>query len=102
MGQIWLFLSALAAHWLFTFGGIALVIFGLIEKYRHKETEKRVYWGVAVALLVVASYQAWLDEHNNTANVIDQRKQAEIDKNRLQAESDDKQRQIDYLKAHQT
>jgi hypothetical protein len=58
------------AHWLFTFGGIAMVAFGLWEKYKHKETAKWMFWGFAVLLLLVAFYQAWLDEHHNTAVVI--------------------------------
>jgi hypothetical protein len=98
--DILLFLSALAAHWLFTFGGVALVAFGVIEKYRHKETHKRIYWGVAVGLLMVASYQAWNDEHRNTEDVIKQRQQAEIDKNVARSQADERQKQIEYLAAH--
>jgi hypothetical protein len=88
MDKIMLFVSAVAAHWLFTFGGIAMVAFGLYEKYKHKETAKWVFWGFAVVLLLVAFYQAWGDEHSNSALLIEQKASAwsqfnQCDKERL-------------------
>jgi hypothetical protein len=70
MSNVILFISAVVAHWLVTFGGVAMVGFGLWEKYKHKETAKWIFWGLAVVLLVVAFYQAWSDEHHNTEVVI--------------------------------
>jgi len=37
MSEIMVFVSAVANHWLFTFGGIAMVAFGVWKKYRRKE-----------------------------------------------------------------
>jgi hypothetical protein len=76
MDKFMLFVSAVAAHWLFTFGGIAMVVFGLYEKFKHKETAKWVFWGLAVVLLLVAFYQAWSDEHANAAVVIEEKARA--------------------------
>jgi hypothetical protein len=101
MPQVMLFFSALIAHWLFTFGGVALVLFGLYEKSRHKETHKRVYWGVAVILLFVASYQAWLDEHHNAEAVIRDKMQLAVDNGGLKQSVGDKDSEIEYLRTHQ-
>lgn len=99
---VMLFLSALMAHWLFTFGGVAMVAFGLYEKYRHKEPQKRLFWGVAIALLVIASYQAWLDEHHNADTVISQRRAADIENGVLRGRLEEKDKEIEYLTTHQT
>jgi hypothetical protein len=101
MPQVMLFFSALIAHWLFTFGGVALVLFGLYEKSRHKETQKRLYWGVAAILLFVASYQAWLDEHHNAEAVIRDKMQLAIENSGLKQSGKDKDSEIEYLRTHQ-
>ena len=76
MDKFMLFVSAVVAHWMVTFGGVAMVIIGLIERYKHKETTKWIFWGSAAVLLLVAFYQAWSDEHSNTQAVIAEKAQA--------------------------
>ena len=60
-----LFIGALVNHWLFSFGGVVLVIIAVIERLRNKDTEAWVFWGAALVCLIVACYGAWVDEHNN-------------------------------------
>ena len=50
-----------------------MVAFGLFEKFRHKETAKWLFWGLATVLLLVAFYQAWSDEHRNSQVLIDEK-----------------------------
>jgi len=58
-----LYLYAVSGHWLFSFGGIVLVAFALYEKYLHKITPSRWFWGLAALCIFVATFQAWSDEH---------------------------------------
>lgn len=116
MDAVMLFVSAVMAHWLFTFGGIAMVAFGLYEKLNEKDTEKWIFWGLAVVLLLVAFYQAWSDEHRNTQAVIQERQAAIIAQNRAEALNGEKDRElagkdhelaykqeeIEYLRSHQS
>jgi hypothetical protein len=60
-----LFIAALVSHWLFSFGGVVLVIIAVIERLRKKDTEAWVFWGAALVCLFIACYGAWVDEHNN-------------------------------------
>lgn len=68
-----LFLGALVNHLLFTFGGVALMIFALIEKLRKKDTEAWVFWGVGLVCVFMACYGAWVDEHSNATVVISEK-----------------------------
>lgn len=65
-----LYLGALVNHLLFTFGGVVLMIFAIIEKLRKKDTEAWIFWGAAIACIFIACYGAWVDEHNNASAVI--------------------------------
>jgi len=102
------YLYAVFAHWLTTFGGIAVLAFLLYEKYWKKETHAKVFWWTAFALLCVSFYQAWLDEHRNLQTVISEKAQLSSEAGGLQirmeakdAELLDKQSQIDWLRNHQ-
>ncbi len=68
-----LFLGAVVNHWLFSFGGVGLMILAIIEKVRKKDTEAWIFWGGALACLFIACYGAWVDEHNNTTAVISEK-----------------------------
>jgi hypothetical protein len=61
-----LYLLAVGGHWLLSFGGIALVGFALYEKYYKKVTPRAWFWGLAVLLFFVATFQAWQDEYQKT------------------------------------
>jgi hypothetical protein len=65
-----LFLGALANHLLFSFGGVALMVFAIVEKVRKKDTEAWLFWGAALVCLFIACYGAWVDEHNNASILI--------------------------------
>lgn len=56
MSELVQFVAAVADHWFFTFGGVAMVGFGVWEKYKHKETAKWVFWTAAVCLLLVVFF----------------------------------------------
>jgi hypothetical protein len=58
-----LYLYSVLDHWLFSFGGIALVVFALYEKYRQKITPSKWFWGLAALCIFIATFQAWSDEH---------------------------------------
>ena len=76
MASLFLYLYAVAAHWLFTFGGIAVLGFLIYEKYWRKETPSRWFWAIAIICLWIGFYQAWLDEHHNLTTVIDEKAKA--------------------------
>lgn len=61
-----LFLLAVLGHWVASFGGIALLIFALYEKYWKKVTPNTWFWGLAAVLLFYATFQAWRDEYGKT------------------------------------
>ncbi len=61
--DIRLWLSAIFDHWLFSWGGIGLMVIAMIEKYREKPISKRIFSFLALACLVAAMFQAWDDEH---------------------------------------
>jgi hypothetical protein len=65
-----LFIGAVAAHWMASFGGVFLMIVAIIEKLRHKEVNAWVFWSGAFVCMLVAFYGAWVDEHHNTEQVI--------------------------------
>src|ERR1700730_9187453 len=58
-----LYLYSVLDHWLFSFGGIALVTFALYEKYRQKITPNKWFWGLAALCIFVATFQAWSDAY---------------------------------------
>lgn len=41
--MVGLFFGAVVNHWLFSFGGVVLVIIAIIEKLRHQETKAWVF-----------------------------------------------------------
>lgn len=71
-----LFFGAIVNHWLFSFGGVALLIYAIIEKIRQKDVEAWVFWGGALLCLFVACYGAWVDEHHNADAVIAEKARA--------------------------
>jgi hypothetical protein len=71
-----LFFGALVNHWIFSFGGVVLVIFAVVEKIRQKNTEAWAFWGGAILCLFIACYGAWVDEHQNTQTVIAEKARA--------------------------
>lgn len=73
MADLGLYLGSMFAHWMETFGGVALLLFALYEKYRKKETPSRLFWVAALILLGVASFQAWKDEHHNSEVLISEK-----------------------------
>ena len=100
---LYLFISNLFSH-AFAWIGAVLTVIGVIEKLTNKTIAISPKWVVVLGavFLSIGSFQAWRDEHNNTQAVIEQRRQAEIDKGVLQGKLDDKQSRIEYLEAHQT
>jgi hypothetical protein len=70
LAKLFLYLSAVGNHWLFSFGGVALVVIAIIETARKKKVAERIFWVLAAICLFIAFYQAWLDEHHNTEVVI--------------------------------
>ncbi len=100
--MIWPFLRSLFGH-TFSYVGAALVLAGALEKILNKRFLLTPKWLLVAGLLClyVGGSQAWKDEHKNTQTVIAQRKQAEIDKNALQAKLEESQRQVELLKTHQ-
>jgi hypothetical protein len=69
--SIFPFLSNVFSHHLAWIGGI-LTIIGLIEKVRDASVPipRPVIWWSVGLLLFVASYEAWMDEHQNAAVLI--------------------------------
>lgn len=99
--MIWLFLRSLFSH-TFSYVGAVLVLAGAYVKISNKVLLLAPKWLLlaGVVFLSVGGSQAWKDEHKNTATVIAQRQQAEIQKNALQAKLDESQNQLAYLRAH--
>ncbi|MFZ0311415.1 MAG: hypothetical protein WAL85_01790 [Candidatus Korobacteraceae bacterium] len=101
--MFWLFLRSLFSH-TFTYVGAALLIAGLYATISNRVLLLAPKWFLLAGFfcLYLGGSQAWKDEHRNTESVIAQRKQTEIEKNVLQAQLDLKDRQLAYLRAHQT
>lgn len=57
-----LYLYSVLDHWVFSFGGIVLLLFALYEKYYRKTTPNRWFWGLAALCIFIATFQAWNDE----------------------------------------
>jgi hypothetical protein len=109
MENVFDYLYAVGAHWLFTFGGIAVLLFLLYEKYERQETSPKIFWGIAVLLLCVGFYQAWLDEHHNAATVIAEKAVLSASNNTLEARVEEKdiqlsrnESEIEWLREHQS
>jgi len=71
MVSLFLFLSNLFGHTLAWIGGI-LTLIGIIEKFTNKALiiRRSLIWWSAGGLLLIASFQAWLDEHHNVTTLI--------------------------------
>jgi len=65
-----LFVGAIVAHWMFSFGGVVLTALAIIEKLRHKDTKVWVFWGAALTCLFISCYGAWTDEHHNAQDAM--------------------------------
>lgn len=100
--MIFIFIRSLFSH-TFSYVGAALVLAAALEKILNKRFLLPPKWLLVAGLLClfVGGSQAWKDEHKNTESVVAQRKQADIDKNALQAKLDESQRQVEFLKTHQ-
>lgn len=67
--EIFEYALAVADHWFFWFGGIVLVVFELVKRIpRWKDRAEKsfspaVFWGGAVVCMLIATFQAWRDEH---------------------------------------
>lgn len=70
------FVHAVFAHWI-SLVGVVLTAMSFIQPWIEKRFPKtRVFkglWAVGVALLLVALYDAWLDEHHNAEVLISER-----------------------------
>ncbi len=62
---LYLFLWDLAHQILFYIGGFLALVEWIMVKYLNTPLEKRVFTGLVLVLLFVASFQAWVDEHHN-------------------------------------
>ena len=71
--MVGLFFGAIVNHWLFSFGGVVLLIFAIAEKIHKKDTEEWLFLGGAIVCLFIACYGAWVDEHQNTQTVIEEK-----------------------------
>jgi hypothetical protein len=62
------YISAISDHWLFSWGAVALTGIAMLEKW-WKPIPKRLFFGLAGALLIIATFQAWDDEHNRAESL---------------------------------
>lgn len=101
--MIFIFLRSLFSHYA-SYIGVALGLAGAYSKVSNKPLLLAPKWFLlaGVVFLSVGGFQGWRDEHRNTETVIAQRKQSEIEKNALQSQLDQKQRQLAYLRARRT
>jgi hypothetical protein len=71
------YMLAVGDHWFFWFGGIVLVIFELVKRIPNwkDKAEKwfpaKIFWGVAVLCMAIATFQAWHEEHTRAAQLSD-------------------------------
>src|SRR5216683_4444847 len=83
--DIFIYISAIFEHWLFSWGAVALMGIAMLEKW-WKPIPKKLFFGLAGGLLIIAMFQAWRDEHTrakgleNDKNVIADSKKAAEDK----------------------
>jgi hypothetical protein len=96
---IFLFIRSLFSHTL-TYVGVVLLLAGAYSKISNKLLLLAPKWLLLAGMvcLSLGSFLAWRDEHKNTETVIAQRQQAEIEKNALQANLDESQRQLELLR----
>jgi len=73
VSSIGLFVASLIDHWFCLFGGFVSVGFALYEKYRRKETPSKIFWGLAALCVLMAAYQAWLDQRRNVATLTEEK-----------------------------
>jgi hypothetical protein len=72
-GLLYLYLWDLCHQILFYIGGIMALVEWLMIKYMETPIEKRVFTGIVLILLFVASFQAWIDEHRNSEQLIQEK-----------------------------
>lgn len=86
---------------LFYFGSVAAVVILFWEKFYDKPINWRLAFGAFVFCLFVSTFQAWIDEHANTNNVIQEKASLSSEKSDLAGQLRDKQYEVDYLRDHQ-
>lgn len=77
MHNLWLFGGNIVVHWVASMSGIVSLSLGIVEYFRKQKTEAAILAIVAVFFLIVASEQAWSDEHRN-AEILATQKEAAI------------------------
>ncbi len=75
------FLLNVFAHWIAAMSSIVSFTLGIVEYFRDKKTEAKVFAVVASLFLLIAFDQAWQDEHRNVRTLISQRATAESESN---------------------
>jgi hypothetical protein len=70
MHNYWLFIRNVLAHWVAAMSGIVSLALGIVEYFRKRQTEAKLFAVVACVFLMPAFYQAWQDEHHNSEILI--------------------------------
>jgi hypothetical protein len=76
LGSLYLFLWDLFHQVLFYIGGVLAFAEMVMLKWLATPLEKKVFTGLAVACLFIASFQAWIDEHHNVEVLITEKSHA--------------------------
>ena len=72
---LYLFLWDLFHQILFYLGGIVALLDMLLVKWLDTSIERRLFTGIALACLFIACFQAWIDEHHNSEELIQEKAQ---------------------------
>ena len=72
-GVLYLFLWDLAHQILFYIGGVLAFAEMIMLKWLDTPLEKKVFTGLALFCIFLASFQAWVDEHRNVEELIQQK-----------------------------
>jgi len=62
--HIIVYVVAIFAHWLVSWGAVALMLIAMLEKW-WKPIPKKLFFGIAIVLLIVAMFQAWRDQYTS-------------------------------------
>jgi len=89
-----LFLSDLFHQILFYIGGVLALVDLIATKLLHKPLEGRVFTYLGIGLLFVACFQAWIDEHSNSEQLIKEKSELVQQRNYWKALSDAKDQTI--------
>ena len=63
MSDIAAFIFAVGSHWVASMSGVVAITAGVIQYLSKKRFHPFVWMAIGIGCLFIASYQAWLDEH---------------------------------------